>query len=278
MKKIRLITTLLLAVLMLSSVFGCTSAPSDAPEATEATVEATEPAATEAPAEPVQIHIYQSKYEIDEALKAACAEYTALYPNVTFVVESTSSEDFATQLKAMFSGGNAPDIFSTAGNVDLQLMSEYMEDLSDQEWVQYMSQPALNGGSFEGKVYGFPLAVEGHGYLYHKDMFTAAGIAEVPKTLTELKAACDKLVAAGYTPFSANYSEFYQSAMFEFNSPIARQADPMAFIDGLNKGTETIVGNQAFIDMANLVAVEVAYGKSPLNTDFNTQVSDFATG
>lgn len=278
MKRIRLITTLLLAVMMLSTAFGCTTTPSAAPEATQAATEATEPAATETAAEPVQIHIYQSKYEIDEALKAACAEYTALYPNVTFVVESTSSEDFSTQLKAMFSGGNAPDIFSTAGNVDLQLMSEYMEDLSDQDWVQYMSQPALDGGSYQGKVYGFPLAVEGHGYVYHKDMFTAAGITEAPKTLTELKAACDKLVAAGYTPFSSNFMEFYQSAIFHFNSPLARQTDPMAFIDGLNKGTETIVGNQAFIDMANLVAVEFAYAKSPLNTDFNTQVSDFANG
>ncbi|MDP3448053.1 MAG: extracellular solute-binding protein [Eubacteriales bacterium] len=278
MKRNRLIATLLLAVLMLSTLFGCTTTPSATPEATAATTEAVEPAATEAQAKPVQIHIYQSKYEIDEALKAACAEYTSLYPNVTFVVESTSSEDFSTQLKAMFSGGNAPDIFSTAGNVDLQLMSEYMEDLSDQTWVPYMSQPALDGGSYEGKVYGFPLAVEGHGYVYHKDMFTASGITAVPTTLTELRDACDKLVAAGYTPFSSNFMEFYQSAIFHFNSPLARQADPMAFIEALNNGTETVVGNQAFIDMANLVALEFAYAKSPLNTDFNTQVSDFANG
>jgi allantoin racemase len=52
----------------------------------------------------------------------------------------------------------------------------------------------------------------------------------------------------------------------------------MAFIAGLNDGTETIIGNQAFIDMANLISLEFSYAKSPLNTDFNTEVSDFATG
>ena len=279
MKKIRLIVTFALIAMMLTAMFGCSTTPT---ASTETTDQSSDNQVTEQPvqdaAEPVEIYIYQSKYEIDEALKAACAEYTALYPNVTFVVESSSSEDFQTQLKAMFSGGNAPDIFSTTGNVDLQLMSEYMEDLSDQSWVPYMSEPAMEGGSVDGVVYGFPLAVEGHGYVYHKDMFAAAGITETPKTLTELREACDKLVAAGYTPFSSNFMEFYQSAMFHMNSPIARQADPMAFIAGLNDGTETIIGNQAFIDMANLISLEFSYAKSPLNTDFNTEVSDFATG
>jgi hypothetical protein len=64
MKRIRLITTLLLAAMMMLSAFGCTTAPSAAPEATQPAAEGTEAAATEATAEPVQIHIYQSKYEI----------------------------------------------------------------------------------------------------------------------------------------------------------------------------------------------------------------------
>ncbi len=271
MKRFKLIVTVMSIIMLSAALVGCAPAKSDtsaqpsAQESSEAT-------------KPVEIHIYQSKYEIDESLKAACAEYTELNPNVTFVVESSSSGDFQTVLKAMFSGDTAPDIFSTQGNVDMALMREYMVDLSNESWVQNMSTPALESGSYEGKIYGFPLAVEGHGYLYHKDMFEQAGITEIPKTYSELEAVCKKLVAAGFTPFSGNYSEWYQSAMFEFNSPIARQSDPRAFIDAMNAGTESIVGNQAFVDFAKLVALEVKYSKSPLNTDFNTQVSDFVNG
>lgn len=279
MKKIKLVVTALSIIMLLTAMVGCAPSKNDTPAQPSETQSAGESAEASAPAtEPVEIRIYQSKYEIDEALKAACAQYTELNPNVTFVVESSSSGDFQTELKAMFSGGTAPDIFSTMGNVDMALMTDYMEDLSNESWVGNMSAPALESGSYEGKVYGFPLAVEGHGYLYHKNMFEQAGITELPKTYSELKAACEKLVAAGFTPFSGNYSEWYQAAMFELNSPIARQSDPRVFIDAMNAGTESIVGNQAFIDFAQLVALEVEYSKSPLNTDFNTQVSDFASG
>jgi raffinose/stachyose/melibiose transport system substrate-binding protein len=281
MKKNKLIVSLLSTIMLVTILVGCAPSSNETtpqPSLVVPTEQSAEVSSTSTTSEPLEIHIYQSKYEIDEALKAATAEYTALNPNVTFVVESSSSGDFQTQLKAMFSGGTAPDIFSTSGNVDLALMTEYMVDLSNEPWVQNMSAPALESGSAEGKVYGFPLAVEGHGYLYHKDMFEQAGITEVPKTYSELEAACEKLVAAGFTPFSGNYSEWYQAAIFEFNSPIARQSDPLAFIEAMNAGTETLVGNQDFIDFANLVALEVKYSKSPLNTDFNTQVSDFVTG
>ena len=92
--------------------------------------------------EPVTISIYQDKYEIDEALKAATEAYTALHPNVTFTVESSSSGDFYTQLKTMFASGQGPDIFSTKGSDDMAIMAEYMEDLSGEAWVEFLSDAA----------------------------------------------------------------------------------------------------------------------------------------
>ena len=40
----------------------------------------------------------------------------------------------------------------------------------------------------------------------------------VPLTLGDLEAACEKLQAAGITPISSNYAEWYQSGMF--SSPL----------------------------------------------------------
>ena len=186
----------------------------------------------------VKISIYQDKYEIDAALKAACEAYTALHPEVTFTVESSSSGDFYTQLKTMFASGQGPDIFSTKGSEDMRTMVEYMVDLSGESWV--------------------------------KDLSAA--------TLGNLDAACEKLQAAGITPISSNYAEWYQSGMFKFSAVISRQADPMAFIQALNDGSATLAGNKEVENLAKWIDIEKTYSASPLNTDFNTEVSDFATG
>lgn len=225
----------------------------------------------------VQIYIYQDKYEIDSALKAACDAYTKENPNVTFNVESSSSGEFQTQLKTMFAGGQCPDIFSTKGSDDMAIMAEYMEDLSDQEWVPFMTAAAVEAGSIDGVTYGFPISEETYGYVYHKDLFEKAGIENVPTTLTELADDCEKLKASGIeTPIAANYSEWYQSGMFKFSSAVSRQADPMAFIAGLNDGSQTLVGNPEIANLAKWIDIDVKYANSPLNTDFNKEVSDFA--
>ena len=83
MKKIRLIVTFVLIAMMLSAMLGCSTTPAASTETTDQPNDSqTAETSTQDAAEPVEIYIYQSKYEIDEALKAACAEYTALYPNV----------------------------------------------------------------------------------------------------------------------------------------------------------------------------------------------------
>lgn len=226
----------------------------------------------------VEIYIYQDKYEIDAALKAACAAYTELHPNVTFVVESSSSGEFATQLMTMFAGGQGPDIFSTKGSDDMAIKVDFMEDLSGESWVPYMTSAAVEAGTVDGKVYGLPLAEETYGYVYNKDLFAQAGIETLPTTLSELRAVCEKLTEAGIVPFSSNYSEWYQSGMFKFSAAISRMADPMAFIAGMNEGTETLIGNPEIANLAAWIDLEIEYSKSPLNADFNTQVADFTNG
>lgn len=228
--------------------------------------------------EPVTITIYQDKYEIDEALKAAAAAYSELHPNVTFSIESSSSGDFYTQLKTMFASGQGPDIFSTKGSDDMAIMAEYMEDLSGEAWVEFLSDAAVEAGTVDGKVLGLPISLESYGYVYNKDLFEQAGIESVPMTLSELADVCEKLEAAGIQPMSSNYADWYQSGMFKFSAAISRQEDPMAFIEALNDGSETLVGNEEIANLAAWIDIDAGNTASPLNTDFNTEVSDFGTG
>jgi len=221
------------------------------------------------------IYFYQQKIEIDQALKDITARYAQEHPDVEFIIESVS-ENYPTGLKTKFAGGQAPDIFHINGGKEFELWESRLENLGDQSWtndiIDIYKGPVM---SEDGGIYGFPISVEGTGFVYSKDMFEKAGIEGYPETLSEMKEAAAKLSAAGIQPMTSTFGDWYQSGMFLVNIGLARQDDPIAFIKGLNNGTETIVGNKAFLDLCDLIHFYYAQSKSPLNTDFNQQVSQY---
>jgi raffinose/stachyose/melibiose transport system substrate-binding protein len=224
-----------------------------------------------------QVILYNNKIEITGALEAMAAEYNASHPNTTLIVNTTGSDAYAAELKTRFAGGEEPDIFVITGTEQMLLYLEYLEDLSGQSWVADMVDIAKPNITHSGKIYGFPVGIEGYGYMYNKDAFAKAGIAKVPLTLNELADAADKLKAAGYTyPFINTFGEWYQSGMFYFSAALAQQDDPFAFIEGLNNGTKTIIDNKAFTGLADMISIDFAGCESPLNTDFSAQVAGFA--
>lgn len=226
-----------------------------------------------------KVVLYNNKIEIVDALNSMAAAYNASHEGVELVIDTTGSDDYATALKTRFAGGEEPDIFVITGTEQMMLWMEYLEDLSDQPWVADMVDVAKPSITYEGKIYGFPVGIEGYGYMYNKDLFAKAGIDTLPATVEELSAAVDKLKAAGVAyPFVNTFGEWYQSGMFYFSAALAQQADPAAFIAGLNNGTESIVGNKAFIGLANMIAVDFTGCESPMNTDFSAQVSKFGSG
>lgn len=223
--------------------------------------------------------LYNNKIEIVDALNTMAAAYNASHDNVELVVDTTGSDNYDTALKTRFTGGDAADIFVVTGKEQVLLWMEHLEDLSDQPWVSDMVDIAKPDITFDSNVYAFPVGIEGYGYMYNKDLFEQAGIEKLPLTLDEFKDTIAKLQAAGMEkPFVNTHGEWYQNGMFMFSSALAQQEDPYAFIDALNDGSATIVGNEAFISIANMVEVDFAACDSPLNTDFATQVSKFGSG
>ncbi len=55
---------------------------------------------------------------------------------------------------------------------------------------------------YNGKHYGYCFEASNgfQGLIYNKDVFEANGITELPKTLDEFYAVCDKLKASGIVP------------------------------------------------------------------------------
>ncbi|WP_411344930.1 ABC transporter substrate-binding protein [Paenibacillus sp. WLX1005] len=226
------------------------------------------------------IRIYQGKVEIADALAKLKVEYEKEHPDVELQIQSVGGgTDYAASLKAKFAAGDIPDIFTNGGDEELNLWQEYLEDLSDQPWVKNIVDGAADQISKDGKIYGQPNGLEGYGFIYNKDIFKKVGITEVPTTIDELRAACEKLQAAGYTPFSNGFQEWWVLGNHNVTIPFAHQSDPTQFVEDLDNGTAQIPGNEKFNEWLNLLDLMVKYGNAnPLTTDYNTQVTLFANG
>ena len=130
------------------------------------------------------ITLEQNKPEIDAALKAYAAAWTK-QSNVPMTIKSVgggTNIDLGTQLKADYAAGNMPDIFVVAGIEDYKQWSAIILDLSGEKWVNDTSVPF----KVDGKVYGFPVSVEGWGLAYNADILQKAGVD--PTTLNNLAA------------------------------------------------------------------------------------------
>ncbi len=270
----------ILSAILVLGIFTACGQTGTAPSGTAGTTGAsTASSAKAATGEKQKLVLYNNKIEITDALGRMATAYNQSHENTELVVDTTGSDDYATALKTRFTGGEEPDIFVLTGTEQMMLWMEYLEDLSGEAWVADMVDIAKPDITYEDKIYGFPVGIEGYGYMYNKDLFEKAGIDAVPTTLEELSAAADKLKAAGVEyPFVNTFGEWYQSGMFYFSAALAHQKDPYAFIEGLNAGTESIVGNEAFIGLAKMIDIDYANCESPMNTDFATQVAKFGGG
>ncbi|QGQ97093.1 carbohydrate ABC transporter substrate-binding protein [Paenibacillus psychroresistens] len=275
MKKITILC--LIFVLLAMTAVGCGKKDEEVvPSASGAAGASSSPAGTKN----VTIKIFQFKVEIAEPLGRMIAEYEKENPGVKIQIETVGGgADYGAALKAKFNSGDKPDIFNNGGYSDLELWLDQLEDLSDQPWVKDLVKGANEPMTKDGKLYGQPLNLEGYGFIYNKDLFIKAGITAPPKTLTQLEDAAKKLQAAGVTPFENGYGEWWVLGNHFVNIPFAQQPDPNAFIDTLNKGTGKIPGNAIFNDWVKLFDLTLKYGnKNPLQTDYKTEVTDFALG
>ncbi len=233
--------------------------------------------AGQSPAKNVTINIFQFKVEIADALNKLKDVYESEHPGVKLNIETVGGGgDYGAALKAKFT---EPDIFNNGGYNEMNTWQDKLEDLTDQPWVADVLDVAKEPMSKDGKTYGMPMNLEGYGFVYNKDMFQKAGITTLPRTLTELKDVCTKLKAAKMTPFANGYGEWWILGIHNFNVGVAHHADPRKWVADRNAGKVKIAGDKIFEDWANMLDLTIENGnKNPLTTDYNTQVTLFASG
>jgi len=229
-------------------------------------------------AEEVTIRVFNSKVEIAEPFNALISEYESQHPGVKIEVVSQMSDSASTALRSRFAAGQMPDLFSVTPR-DIELWADQLADMSGEPWVGDVVDSAVEGATVDGKLLGFPLAIEGFGYLYNKDHFEKAGITALPTTHAEMREVVEKLEAAGFAPFVVPYGDWYNPGMFSSDNPFAKQPNPQQFIASLSDGAANIADDALFQDWVKSVRLEIDHAAGdPLMVDYNTQVTMFATG
>ncbi|WP_191562598.1 ABC transporter substrate-binding protein [Metabacillus idriensis] len=231
--------------------------------------------------EVVTLNFFQFKVEIADQLQEMIKEFEAEHPNIKVKLETVGGgADYGAALKSKFASGEEPDIFNNGGFKELELWKEKLADLSGEPWVEnVLPIGKVPMTDTDGKLYGMPVNLEGYGFVYNKDLFEKAGITEPPATIDELKEAAKKLEAKKITPFSAGYGEWWVIGQHLLNIPFAQQEDPEAFIAGLYDGSEKFADNEQFKQFKEVLDAELKYANdNPLTTDYNTQVTLFASG
>lgn len=125
------------------------------------------------------VTMFHNKVEIKDALDAYAALYSENTDGVTVTVEALGGGgDYGSGMKAKAQSDQIPDIFVIEGMGGYEIWKDYIADLSDQPWVNDTDLEMI----VDGKVIGFPVAIEGYGMAYNAGILDKAGID--PTTLT----------------------------------------------------------------------------------------------
>ncbi len=291
MKK-KLLSVLLCGLMTASLLAGCGSAASEEAPAQEAAPEDASgeeaPAASEeAPAsdEEAEVYMFIASPEYADAINELIDAYKEVAPNVTINYETTQN-DYPTLLKAKLNSGEVPDIFSSTSGKEIDVYKEYSQDLTGEALTETMSD-AVKGvmaSPEDGSgVYGIAIKGNYFGMIYNKAIFEEVGV-EMPKTLNEVEAVCEKLQAAGYQPFTTGFAEWwvYKHVMQHFEDAAAANAGMTTaeLIASFEKGEAKISDYPELYDnFFDFIDLAVKYGDSkPLETALDGELSAFGTG
>lgn len=299
MKK-KLLSVLLCTAMMTTVLAGCGSggdagsAPAAEPAAQEPAAEApaAEEPAAEAPAaeagssEEAEIYMFISSPEYADAINTLIDEYKTVAPNVTINYETTQN-DYPTLLKAKLNSGEVPDIFSSTSGKEIDVYKEYSFDLSGQA-LETTMQPAvasMMASPEDGSgLYGIAIKGNYFGMIYNKAIFEECGIAEFPQTVSEMEAACEKISAAGYKPFTTGFNEWwvFKHVWQHFLDAAAANAGMSSaeLVAKFEKGEAKVSDYpELYNNFFSFIYLAVKYGDDkPLETALDGELSAFGTG
>ena len=136
-----------------------------------------------------------------DAMETVINNFNATNPGIK--VNFVQVPDTATVLQSRAQLNEMPDMFGcTTGNMfELMFEDGIIMDLTGQEFLSSVEPSSLEMSTYNGKNWRLPYSLSCYGLYVRTDIFEEQGLA-LPTTWDELMDVCEKLTAAGITPFA----------------------------------------------------------------------------
>lgn len=124
-------------------------------------------------------------------------------------IQGIPNDNFEQVSSTKFNTGDIPDIFMSFGKETLRKYKPHdnFVDFSDADWVDSLTDVAVQQAEFEGVIWGLPFwEASATGFYYNKPIFEEHDI-EVPKTQAEFMEVCQKLKDAGINPLYIGFQD-----------------------------------------------------------------------
>ncbi len=207
-KRFAKLTALTMAgVLGMGLLAGCGSSGSADSTESESSTEAASTEAETANDGKTHVELFSQKTEIADVMAELIAEYEAENPDIK--IDLVTLGNAATVLSNRMASGDTPAIFTSWPNTTFYdyVDSGYLLDLSDTGIMDNIQDAARDQWRYNGGEYAATISYNCSGIWVNEELFEQAGITENPTTWDELMEDCEKLAAAGITPFVTSGKE-----------------------------------------------------------------------
>ena len=183
-------------------------------------------------------------------------EFEAANPDIDIVSDCVLNDSYKEKIRVLVSTDALPDVFFSWSGVFGENLTRSgrvlaLDDVMarDSEWSSQIVEGQWAPFNYNGKQYGAPWSMDGKAFFYNVDVFNELGI-EIPTTLNELYAVCEKLKENGYDePISAGFSAPW--AVSHYLSTICqRVVDPEVLAKDYTGGGD--FSDPAYIEALNI--------------------------
>lgn len=232
------------------------------------------------------ITLMNSKAEIQIALEEMAVAFEEKSGVHVEVMPVTDGDSPYTKVVSLYNSGNPPTLSILDTTDVIALAEEKAEDLSSEEWTKeaegYLTE-------VNGKVYGFPLCIEGRGLIYNKAVIEEAlGETFDPaavKTQNDLVALLDRLVAAGIEkPVSMAKEDWSLGAhqlQYIYETYDGTSAGAQEIIEQIKSGELKVKDHKRMSEFLSTFDILKKYNVAkgdPLGADYDEMAIDLADG
>lgn len=236
--------------------------------------------------EGTSITLLNSKAEIQNALVEMSAEFEKKSGIHVEVMPVTDGDSPYTKVVSLYNSGNPPTMSILDTTDVIALAEEKAADLSNEAWLKeaegYLTE-------VNGKVYSFPLCIEGRGIIYNKQViedtlgetFAPASI----RTLDDFVALLDRLVEAGMEhPVSLAMEDWSLGAhhlQYIYETYDGTSDGAAEVIEQIKDGQldlTTYDRMSQFLDMFDVLMKYNVAASDPLGADYDEMAIDLVDG